>query len=145
MLQGAIGANQIHDSSEPHRRNIVDLSDEERAKLLEDQIKNNKYHRFVENNLIIKQGILDKKKGLWSRRRMFLLTEGPHLYYVDSDHMVLKGEIPWSETIRPEVRDFKIFFVHTPNRVYYLIDPESKAKDWCHAIQEVRKFYYGGE
>ena len=73
---------------------------------------------------------------------MFLLTEGPHLYYVDPDKMVLKGEIPWSPSIRPEVRDFKIFFVHTPGRVYYLIDPEAKAKDWCHAIQEVRKFYY---
>lgn len=59
--------------------------------------------------------------------------------------MVLKGEIPWSETIRPEVRDFKIFFVHTPNRVYYLIDPDSKAKEWCLAIQEVRNYYFGSD
>ena len=91
------------------------------------------------------------------------MTEGPRLFYVDPDQMVLKGEIPWNETIRPEARDFKIFFVHTPGRVYYLIDPgkkcfspcvfrkslgniffaESRAKDWCHAIQEVRNFYYG--
>lgn len=89
-------------------------------------------------------GILDKKKGLWSRRRMFLLTEGPRLFYVDPDNMVLKGEIPWSNTLKPEIRDFKIFFVHTPGRVYYLIDPNSTAKDWCFAIDEVRQFYYGG-
>ena len=76
---------------------------------------------------------------------MFLLTEGPHLYYVDPGDMVLKGEIPWDKTIRPEIRDFKIFFVHTPNRVYYLIDPESTAKDWFHAINEVRHFYYGDD
>ena len=88
-------------------------------------------------------GILDKKKGLWARRRMFLLTEGPHLYYVDPEAMVLKGEIPWSKSIWPEIRDFKIFFVHTPNRVYYLTDPESKAKDWERAINEVKNFYYG--
>ena len=76
---------------------------------------------------------------------MFLLTEGPHLYYVDPGDMVLKGEIPWDKTIRPEIRDFKVFFVHTPNRVYYLIDPESTAKDWSHAITEVRHFYYGDD
>ncbi len=107
---------------------IPDLTDEERRRRLDEQIRNNKFHRFVEGNLILKQGILDKKKGLWARRRMFLLTEGPHLYYVDPDHMVLKGEIPWSDTIRPEIRDFKIFFVHTPNRVYYLIDPDHQVR-----------------
>ena len=26
---------------------------------------------------------------------MLLLTEGPHLYYVDAQAMVLKGEIKW--------------------------------------------------
>jgi len=26
---------------------------------------------------------------------MFLLTEGPHLYYVDPVNKVLKGQIPW--------------------------------------------------
>jgi len=26
---------------------------------------------------------------------MFLLTEGPRLFYVDAANMVLKGEIPW--------------------------------------------------
>ena len=44
--------------------------------------------RFVEGKLILKQGLLDKKKGLWSRRRMFLLTEGPRLLYVDTKEMV---------------------------------------------------------
>ena len=34
-------------------------------------------------------------KGLFARRRQLLLTEGPHLYYVDPQAMVLKGEIPW--------------------------------------------------
>lgn len=34
-------------------------------------------------------------QGLFARRRMFLLTEGPRLFYVDAANMVLKGEIPW--------------------------------------------------
>ena len=39
-------------------------------------------------------GILDKKKGLWSRRRMFLLTEGPRLFYVDPKDKELKVGFP---------------------------------------------------
>ena len=89
---------------------------QERNRLLELQSQNNEYHQFVEGNLILKQGILDKKKHLWSRRRMFLLTEGPRLFYVDPREKVLKGEIPWSSDIRTEMKSFKIFFVHTPNR-----------------------------
>lgn len=89
------------------------------------------------------QGILDKKKGLFAKRRMFLLTEGPRLYYVDPSAMVLKGEIPWSSTLKTEIRDFRIFFVHVPGRIYYLIDPDSTSKDWCAAIDEVKQFYFG--
>lgn len=88
---------------------------------IEDQTKNNEYHRFVEGHLIVKQGILYKKKGFFPKKRMFLLTEGPHLYYVDPDKMVLKGEIPWSSKLRTEIRDFRVFFVHVPGRTYYLV------------------------
>ena len=73
---------------------------------------------------------------------MFLLTEGPHLYYVDPSAMVLKGEIPWSADLKTEIRDFRIFFVHVPGRIYYLIDPDSTSKDWCAAIDEVKSYYY---
>jgi len=122
--------------------NIGDISDEERSRLLELQRQNNEYHKFVEGNLILKQGILDKKKGLWSRRRMFLLTEGPRLFYVDPKEKVLKGEIRWSADMKTEMKDFRIFFVHTPGRVYYLIDPTSFATKWCEAIESVRSFYF---
>jgi len=122
--------------------NIGDISDEERLRLLDLQKQNNEYHRFVDGNLILKQGILDKKKGLWSRRRMFLLTEGPKLFYVDPKEKVLKGEIPWSADMKTEMKDFRIFFVHTPGRVYYLIDPASFATKWCEAIESVRNFYF---
>ncbi|EEC15400.1 cAMP-dependent protein kinase catalytic subunit, putative, partial [Ixodes scapularis] len=82
------------------------------------------------------------KAGLFARRRMLLLTTGPHLYYVDPAAMVLKGEIPWSPELRPEPKNFKTFFVHTPNRTYYLEDPEGYALAWCKAIDEVRKATY---
>ena len=36
-------------------------------------------------------------QGLFARKRMLLLTEGPHLYYVDytTKDKVVKGQIPW--------------------------------------------------
>lgn len=54
-----------------------------------------------------------RPQGLFARRRQLLLTEGPHLYYVDPVNKVLKGEIPWSPELRPEAKNFKTFFVHT--------------------------------
>ncbi|KAK2156771.1 hypothetical protein LSH36_205g01009 [Paralvinella palmiformis] len=110
---------------------------------LEEQACNNKYHHLVEGNLIVKQGLLWKRKGLFSRCRMFLLTEGPHLYYVDPQTMILKGEIPWSKNLRPEPKKFKIFFIHTPNRTYYLEDPEGNALKWCNDIEKHYTRYYG--
>lgn len=73
---------------------------------------------------------------------MLLLTLGPHLYYADPVNMVVKGEIPWSPELRVEPKNFKIFFVHTPNRTYYLEDPDGYALDWCKAIEEVRVHTY---
>lgn len=58
-------------------------------------------------------------QGLFARRRQLLLTEGPHLYYVDPVNRVLKGEIPWSSELRPEAKNFKTFFVHTVNKDFY--------------------------
>lgn len=123
--------------------NIANLTPEQIRMRLEKQRTTNQWHAFVDDNLILKQGFVNKRKGLFSRRRMLLLTTGPHLYYVDSYNNVLKGEIPWSPELRVEPKNFKIFFVHTPNRTYYLEDPEGFALEWCRAIEETRVHCYG--
>ncbi|VDN03461.1 unnamed protein product [Thelazia callipaeda] len=105
------------------------------------QRKEHKYHSFVEDNLIVKSGLLDKKKGLFARRRMFLLTEGPNIYYVDPISMELKGKIPFCRKLRVEAKNFRTFFVHTPTRTYYLFDPERNAMEWCKAIEALREQY----
>uniref|UniRef100_UPI00358EED19 3-phosphoinositide-dependent protein kinase 1 n=1 Tax=Myxine glutinosa TaxID=7769 RepID=UPI00358EED19 len=120
----------------------LELSLEEHRRLLDRQAKENPWHSFVENNLIFKMGPVDKRKGLFARRRQLLLTEGPHLYYVDPINKILKGEIPWSPELRPEAKNFKTFFVHTPNRTYYLMDPRGNAHTWCKKIEEVWKRVY---
>ncbi|XP_028670296.1 3-phosphoinositide-dependent protein kinase 1-like [Erpetoichthys calabaricus] len=133
----------IHDLDNNSFELDLQFSDEEKQLLLEKQAGRNPWHQFVENNLILKMGPVDKRKGLFARRRQLLLTEGPHLYYVDPVNKVLKGEIPWSPELRPEAKNFKTFFVHTPNRTYYLMDPSGNADRWCKKIQEVwRKNYH---
>ncbi|CAB0000018.1 unnamed protein product [Nesidiocoris tenuis] len=113
-----------------------------RASRLAAQESSSPYHQMVEGNLILKQGIVSKRKGLFARRRMLMLTEGPRLFYADPSTMTLKGEIPWSSTLSTEVRNFKIFFVHTPNRTYYLEESDGYALEWCKAIDEVKNVYY---
>eukprot|EP00795_Rhopilema_esculentum_P009272 gene9272-16965_t len=77
--------------------------------------KDSPWQQFVGNRPILKEGLVDKRKGLFAKRRQLILTEGPHLFYVDPHAMVLKGEIPWTKDLRPEAKSFKIFFVHTCN------------------------------
>ncbi|CAK5087281.1 unnamed protein product [Meloidogyne enterolobii] len=123
--------------------NLTEEERERRRKCqLERQKQEHKYHQFVQNNLILKCGLIDKKKGLFARRRMFLLTEGPHLFYVDPVSMHLKGEVPFSAQMRTEAKNFRTFFVHTPKRTYYLFDPERHAKDWCDAIDWAREQHF---
>lgn len=119
------------------------ITEQERKDRLAEQAANNEYHKFTENHLILKQGLIDKRKGLFARRRMFLLTEGPHLYYVDPVNKVYKGQIPWSKELRTEQKNFKIFFVHTPNRTYYLEEPKKKAEEWVKELDKVWEMYYG--
>lgn len=77
------------------------------------QKDDDKWQQFVEGEVIIKQGFVNKRKGLFARKRMLLLTNGPRLVYVDPVQMVKKGEIPMSRDLRSEPKNFKIFFVHT--------------------------------
>ncbi|KAK2504403.1 hypothetical protein MC885_020137 [Smutsia gigantea] len=132
----------IHDLDTNSFELDLQFSEDEKRLLLEKQANGNPWHQFVENNLILKMGPVDKRKGLFARRRQLLLTEGPHLYYVDPVNKVLKGEIPWSQELRPEAKNFKTFFVHTPNRTYYLMDPSGNAHKWCKKIQEVWRHRY---
>lgn len=82
------------------------------------QKDDNKWQQFVEGEVIVKQGFVNKRKGLFARKRMLLLTTGPRLFYIDPVQMVKKGEIPMSRDLRSEPKNFKIFFVHTVSEIY---------------------------
>ena len=46
----------------------MDFTEEDRESRLDDQRSKSEWHRFVEGNLILKKGMVDKKKGLFPRR-----------------------------------------------------------------------------
>lgn len=141
-----ISNDHSHDKKE-QQAVVAEISQEVHKQKLAQQVTTNEYHQFVQGNLILKQGKVLKRKGLFARKRMLLLTEGPHLYYVDYTvkEKVLKGQIPWSKDLKPEAKNFKIFFVHTPNRTYYLESRASDALDWEKKIYEVWQRYYGNK
>lgn len=123
-------------------RYVWDRSNPEFVKRLEHQRLNNEYHKFVENNLIIRQGHIDKRRGLFSHTRMFLLTTGPRLYYVDPVNQVVKGQVPLSADLKAEVRSFRSFHLHVPGRTYYLEDLSNDAPGWVKTIKTVLLKYF---
>uniref|UniRef100_A0A336L6Q3 3-phosphoinositide-dependent protein kinase 1 n=1 Tax=Culicoides sonorensis TaxID=179676 RepID=A0A336L6Q3_CULSO len=137
-------SNSNSNKNEP-KRSISIPNKTDKAKLLLEQEKNNRWHAFADGELILKQGFINKRKGLFARKRMLLLTTGPRLIYIDPVQMVKKGEIPWSCDLKTEPKNFKIFFVHTPNRTYYLDDPEGFALTWCKAIDDLKADTYNNK
>lgn len=120
------------------------ISKEEKLFRLAKQ-KTDIWHAFTDDELIIWRGFVNKRKGALyvPRRRMLLLTTGPHLIYIDPVQMVKKGEIPWSKDLKVEIKNFKTFYIHTPLRTYYLEDPEGYALKWRQAIDVTYKNFYG--
>ena len=59
--------NSISNRKNSVLKPLVSLNDEERARKLKEQTASNEFHRFVDGNLILKQGLLDKKVGLFAR------------------------------------------------------------------------------
>lgn len=130
------GLGDEADGSAKETSETPDESDNNREAALEEQAKNSPWHPFINNELIVKCGLVDKRKGLFSKRRQLILTDAPRLYYIDPVNMVLKGEIPWSKSMRVEIQNWRIFFVHTPNRTYYLEDPTGQAQEWVDIINK---------
>jgi len=103
-------------STQQLKRTVVNIPENDgqlQARLQAQQESLPQWHTLVDKKLILKQGLVDKRKGLFSRRRMLLLTVGPNLYYVDPSNMVLKGQIPFGMTLKAEAKNFKNFHVHT--------------------------------
>jgi 3-phosphoinositide dependent protein kinase-1 len=112
--------------------------DEERARLLEAQAAAPWAKFTFPNELIVREGTVTKRKGLSSKRRQLVLTDYPRIFYVDPDAMEKKGDIPWSSSLRTELKGTRNFLVHTPSRTYRLECLDGQAEAWCAAINDMQ-------
>ena len=87
----------------------------------------------------MKNGPIEKRKGLFAKKRELILTDGPRLIYIDPVGNEVKGEIPWSTALNVEVKNLRTFFIHTPSRTYYLEDLNNGAQAWADAIEKFIK------
>ncbi|KAG5676682.1 hypothetical protein PVAND_006498 [Polypedilum vanderplanki] len=122
------------------------LTPEALEKLFKEQTKIQWSEFLDENEYLIKYGFIYKRKGLIPRKRMLLLslalsTNTPRLSYIDANANIKKGEIPLDSTTVCEPKNFKTFFIHTPNRIYFLESHEGDALKWCEAIEKIRDKY----
>lgn len=120
----------------------IKMSDDEKKNWMKKQ-EETEWNSFTRGKLILKRGMMEKKRGFSVKLRQFLLTEGPRLIYIDPSTLQQKGEIPWTSKLSVEMKTFRNFYVHTPNRTYHLIDKTNNAMKWCKKIQEVSRHYFG--
>ena len=121
------------------QQGVGNISVEQYRAMLKSQKEGTPWDVFAKDRLIIKMGLLDKRVGYFSRRRMFLFLQGPIFLYIDPRNKEHKGEIKWCDSLTPELKNDKIFFIHVPGRVYYLICPDSNAKEWVDTINRVKQ------
>lgn len=83
-------------------------------------------------------GLVWKRKGLFSKHRMLILTDRPRLIYIDPVTMVLKGEIPWTpqnpvKCTPLTAHAFDILSSLT-GRVYHITDSDAGSQMWIDLI-----------
>ncbi|KAJ3299594.1 3-phosphoinositide dependent protein kinase-1 [Borealophlyctis nickersoniae] len=89
-----------------------------RLKQLERQSRSWMATFLLPNELVIMEGLVFKRKGLFAKKRGLLLTDLPRLAFFDQTNQIFKSEIPWSDKIKVELKGRKHFFIHTPKRTW---------------------------
>eukprot|EP01114_Cavostelium_apophysatum_P019287 TRINITY_DN6173_c0_g1_i1.p1 TRINITY_DN6173_c0_g1~~TRINITY_DN6173_c0_g1_i1.p1 ORF type:complete len:454 (+),score=114.06 TRINITY_DN6173_c0_g1_i1:181-1542(+) len=97
-----------------------------------------KWKKFLlDEEVILESGLVWKRKGRSVKKRQLILTSKPRIIYIDTKKMVQRGEVPWSQNLRPEAKNNTAWFIHTPKRTYILEDIPGKAQRWVDAINKV--------
>jgi 3-phosphoinositide dependent protein kinase-1 len=68
------------------------------------------------DELILRAGRVNKRRGLFSKKRYLILTDRPRLFYCADgakSSSVPKGEIFWTPKMVPELKGKKQFWIHT--------------------------------
>lgn len=94
---------------------------------------------LLPNEEIVKSGFVTKRRGLFSKTRMLILTNQPRFVYIDASKMEKRGEISWSSSLYAELKNERTFYVHTPKRSYYFQSLDSTARFWVEQVSKIMK------
>jgi len=102
-----------------------------------------KWKKFLlDDEVILESGLVWKRKGRSVKKRQLILTNKPRIIYIDPKKMVQKGEVPWSQHLRPEAKNNVAWFIHTPKRTYILEDIPGKAQRWVDAMNKQLEIHF---
>jgi len=113
------------------------LYEEEAKRKKMQEEESEKWKKFLaKEEVILESGLVWKRKGRSVKKRQLILTNAPRLIYIDTKKMIQRGEIPWSNTLRPEAKNNTSWFIHTPRRTYILEDISGNSQRWVEAINK---------
>lgn len=90
---------------------------------------------FLEpGELHVFSGLIFKKKGLFTKKRLLVLTDKPRCFYIDPSNYELKGIIPWTDElpVSVEIVNENVFYIvcSTTGRKYHITDNEVGSGHW---------------
>jgi 3-phosphoinositide dependent protein kinase-1 len=122
----------------PHGPTVAERTAAVHKTSTDGQYSNSVWSRFLQRDeRIVYTGLIIKRRALFARKRQLILTDTPRLFYVDPDHMEMKKEVAWSDKLWAEVVDDMTFYIHVPNRDYYMRGLSSSAYCW---VNEINKY-----
>eukprot|EP00475_Leptophrys_vorax_P006457 TRINITY_DN139_c1_g1_i3.p1 TRINITY_DN139_c1_g1~~TRINITY_DN139_c1_g1_i3.p1 ORF type:complete len:250 (-),score=79.39 TRINITY_DN139_c1_g1_i3:37-786(-) len=134
---GKSALHLISFDSESASSQLSQVQQQEQQQQQQQQPEENKWRTFLrDEERVLMQGFVQKRKGFSSKKRMLILTDAPRLVYIDARRMEQKGEIPWSNTLWAEMKGEPAFHVHTPKRTYYLEAKDFTAQEWVTLINK---------
>lgn len=93
---------------------------------------------LLEGETQVFSDLIWKRKGLFSKHRLMILTDYPRLIYFDPTSMVQKGEIPWSRQhpVKCTALSDHAFDIFSPltGRAYHITDSDAGSVMWIDLI-----------
>jgi len=87
---------------------------------------------------VVHYGLIEKKRGMSTKKRMLILTDSPRLIYTDPKKDTIMGTIPCeAKDMSLEIKNPKEFIINTPNRKWLLTAIESSSSEWESKLKEV--------
>jgi len=112
--------------------------EQERIKKEREKVRR-KWERFLDEEEEIEEvGVVIKTRKLSKKRRVLILTNKPRLFYVDAKKMVVKGNIPWNDSMSVQIKNEVVFKIMVTGRVYDLEDLKKEAQRWKERIESLQ-------